>query len=655
MAIDNRKWTSAEDETVPMLSGAYAPVALAHYRLRAAAHRIATDCERVLGELNGTTHQSWRDAVGSALLAAQHLRSLIVRSRASKTGADAHAALVVLEAAIRDPRQKIVDAMSALLALIPTDVEEEMIMQDARAIRDATLGLFAPEAPAPNRATTAPAGAAQGRASDAKARVLVADDEEALRRHLSRMLERLGYEPILAKNGREALELAERDPPDLIITDLSMPEMTGHELLARLKTSAKTQHIPVIVVSGEGDSDSVVKCLEAGAEDHLAKPYEKVVLQARIRTSLERKRMRDQELAYLRRVAQLTAAAEAVERQSYDSGMLEDVRLQEDQLGQLARVFDRMMTGIRSREAQLEARVRQLRREMEETAARLPATPPISEDSHFAVGDGLAGRYEIKRELGKGGMGMVYLAHDRELDEDVAIKVVRRDLIGEDPTLLERLKSELRLARRISHRNVVRSHDLGEWEGLYFLSMEYIRGTTVADLVASHGRLSVDSTLAIATQLVDALVVAHAAQIIHRDIKPGNLLVDETGALKVTDFGLARPAQRSSELTQAGLVVGTPRYMSPEQLMGGDVDARTDLFATGAVLYECLTGRVPFDASTPGGLVGQMLEGPPVPVAVLQPAVPPALAGIIERLLLFDADKRYNSARELADALTKVS
>ena len=655
MAIDNRKWTSAEDETVPMLSGAYAPVALAHYRLRAAAHRIATDCERVLGELNGTTHQSWRDAVGSALLAAQHLRSLIVRSRASKTGADAHAALVVLEAAIRDPRQKIVDAMSALLALIPTDVEEEMIMQDARAIRDATLGLFAREAPAPNRATTAPAGAAQGRASDAKARVLVADDEEALRRHLSRMLERLGYEPILAKNGREALELAERDPPDLIITDLSMPEMTGHELLARLKTSAKTQHIPVIVVSGEGDSDSVVKCLEAGAEDHLAKPYEKVVLQARIRTSLERKRMRDQELAYLRRVAQLTAAAEAVERQSYDSGMLEDVRLQEDQLGQLARVFDRMMTGIRSREAQLEARVRQLRREMEETAARLPATPPISEDSHFAVGDGLAGRYEIKRELGKGGMGMVYLAHDRELDEDVAIKVVRRDLIGEDPTLLERLKSELRLARRISHRNVVRSHDLGEWQGLYFLSMEYIRGTTVADLVASHGRLSVDSTLAIATQLVDALVVAHAAQIIHRDIKPGNLLVDETGALKVTDFGLARPAQRSSELTQAGLVVGTPRYMSPEQLMGGDVDARTDLFATGAVLYECLTGRVPFDASTPGGLVGQMLEGPPVPVAVLQPAVPPALAGIIERLLLFDADKRYNSARELADALTKVS
>jgi serine/threonine protein kinase len=365
--------------------------------------------------------------------------------------------------------------------------------------------------------------------------------------------------------------------------------------------------------------------------------------------------MRDQELAYLRRVAQLTAAAEAVERQSYDSRMLEQLRLEEDQLGQLARVFDRMMTGIRSREAQLESRLRQLRREMEETAAGLPAPPPISEDSHFAVGDGLAGRYEIKRELGRGGMGMVYLAHDRELDEDVALKLVRRDLIKEDPTLLERLKSELRLARRISHRNVVRSHDLGEWQGLYFLSMEYVQGTTVADLIASHGRLSVDSTLAIATQLVDALVVAHAAQIIHRDIKPGNLLIDETGALKVTDFGLARPVQRNTELTVAGLAVGTPRYMSPEQLMADDVDARTDLFATGVVLYECLTGRVPFDASTPGGLVAQMLEGLPVPVLYLQPAVPRPLAAIIERLLQRDRDKRFPSARELADELTKVS
>jgi serine/threonine protein kinase len=314
-----------------------------------------------------------------------------------------------------------------------------------------------------------------------------------------------------------------------------------------------------------------------------------------------------------------------------------------------------MIGGIRSREAQLESRVRQLRREMEETAARLPATPPVSEDSHYAVGEALAGRYEIKRELGKGGMGMVYLARDRELDEDVAIKIVRRDILGQDPTLLERLKSEIRLARRISHTNVVRSHDLGEWEGVYFLSMEYIQGTTVADLIASHGRLSLDSTLAIATQLVDALAVAHAAQIIHRDIKPSNLLVDESGTLKVTDFGLARPVQRNSAVTQAGLVVGTPRYMSPEQLMGDQVDGRTDLFATGVVLYECLTGRVPFDAETGGGLIAQMLAGPPVPVRHFLPTVPPALEAIIDRLLQREAERRFKSARDLAEELGKVS
>jgi CheY-like chemotaxis protein/predicted Ser/Thr protein kinase len=652
MTIDNRQRASSEAETVQIQIGDQAPVALAYYRLRAAAHHIAADCERLLGELDGTTHELWRDAMGKALLAAQQMRSLIERDSGRKSGGRARVALDALQAAIREPRQKIVDAMSALLALIPTAVEEEMIMQDARAIRELALGLFAPEASAPGGAITAPAMASK---SGATARILVADDEEALRRHLLRMLERLGYQVILARNGREALELAERELPDVIITDLSMPEMTGHELLARLKSNERTQHIPVIVVSGDADTSSVVKCLEQGAEDHLSKPYEPVVLQARVRTSLERKRMRDLELAYLRRVAQLTAAAEAVERQAYDSHMLGDLGRQTDQLGQLARVFDRMIGGIRSREAQLESRVRHLRREMEETAARLPATPPLSEDSHYAVGEALAGRYEIKRELGKGGMGMVYLARDRELDEDVAIKIVRRDILGQDPTLLERLKSEIRLARRISHTNVVRSHDLGEWEGVYFLSMEYIQGTTVADLIASHGRLSLDSTLAIATQLVDALAVAHAAQIIHRDIKPSNLLVDESGTLKVTDFGLARPVQRNSAVTQAGLVVGTPRYMSPEQLMGDQVDGRTDLFATGVVLYECLTGRVPFDAETGGGLIAQMLAGPPVPVRHFLPTVPPALEAIIDRLLQREAERRFKSARDLAEELGKVS
>jgi len=409
------------------------------------------------------------------------------------------------------------------------------------------------------------------------------------------------------------------------------------------------------VVTGVDDIHSVVRCIEQGAEDHLTKPYETVVLQARVRASLERKRMRDLELAYLRRVAQLTAAAEAVEQKSYESGALAGLTQETDELGQLARVFDRMVSGIRSREELLEGRLRQLRREIRQVsnpAGRVSGA--ISEESPFAAGQVLADRYEIREELGKGGMGMVYLAHDRKLGEDVAVKIVRRELVGQDPNLLERLKSEMRLARKISHRNVVRAHDLGEFEGVHFLTMEYVKGINLAELLGTRGRLTVESTLAIGNQLADALTVAHEQQIIHRDIKPANLLVDEEGVLKVMDFGLARSVQRTGELTQAGFVVGTPRYMAPEQLFGGDMDARSDLFAAGVVFYECLTGKPPYEASTPLAVVAKMLEARPVAVRELSPDVPASLSLLVDKLLQRDPNDRVKSARELGEQLSQI-
>jgi serine/threonine protein kinase len=179
----------------------------------------------------------------------------------------------------------------------------------------------------------------------------------------------------------------------------------------------------------------------------------------------------------------------------------------------------------------------------------------------------------------------------------------------------------------------------GNWQGTLggaqslrvVITMELITGVTVADLIEARGRLGVDATLAIGTQLADALTVAHAAGVIHRDIKPENLLVDEGGTLKVTDFGLARPVQRANELTHPGYIVGTPRYMAPEQFRGGDLDARTDLFATGAVLYRCLTGRIPFAGGTALGL-----------------------AAVVERLLQREPEMRVQSARELAERLTQI-
>lgn len=658
--MSGREEISGEETVVIPADGRQ--IAVTRYRLRAATHRIAADCERILGDMDRPERRLWRTSVGEALIAARHLMAL-VDHRLGPTGSPDPAGLVaLLRDEIREPQRHIVQSMTTLLGLVPTGLEEELLLQDARTIREAAVGLGTTDAavrpPNAQRSPDSLPGARPGVGSTdptpTRPRLLVVDDEAGLRRLLSRTLDRLGYDVTVAEHGRAALEIAERLPLDLIITDITMPEMDGFELLQRLKSHDTTRHVPVIMVSGLDDLQSVVRCIEQGAEDHLTKPYETVLLQARVRASLERKRMRDLELAYLGRVAQLTAAAEAFEQQTYDSQSLSSLGRDEDELGQLARVFDRMVSGIRSREEQLQSRLRQLRQEIRLSRAEQPLRTGVSDESPFVIGQVLAERYEVKAELGKGGMGMVYLARDRQLAEDVAVKVVRRDLVGQDPNLLERLKSEIRLTRRISHRNVVRAHDLGEWQGVYFLTMEYVKGISVAELLDTRGRLSVESTLAIGSQLAEALAVAHEQQIIHRDIKPQNLLVDDEGVLKVMDFGLARLVQRSEGLTQAGYVVGTPRYMAPEQILGGDVDARTDLFATGVVLYECLTGQAPFEGSSPMALMAKMLDGHPPSIRELVPEVPPVLAMLVERLLQREPKDRVGSARDLAEQLAQI-
>jgi hypothetical protein len=407
------------------------------------------------------------------------------------------------------------------------------------------------------------------------------------------------------------------------------------------------------MISSQDDLRSVTRCIELGADDHIGKPYEPRLLQARISASLERKQMRDLELDHLRRVAVLTSAAEEVEREAYVSGSLRELVARDDELGRLARVFDRMVSGLKSREQRLQHRLRELRREMGGAITGSDAAA-VSAESPFASGEILASRYEIKGHLGKGGMGMVYHALDRELGEEVAVKVVRRDIVSRDPGMVERLKSEIRLARRISHRNVVRAHDLGEWKGTYFITMELVKGITVAELIDRRGRLTVDSTLAIGSQLAEALAVAHEEQIVHRDIKPANLLIDGAGVLKVMDFGIARLIERDVNLTLGGFIVGTPQYMAPEQLMGAAVDARADLFSAGVVLYECLAGRPPFVAESPLSLMAAMTEGnyPRLRDAVGQ--VPESVEALIDKLLQLQPNARVASARELAHKLGEL-
>jgi len=253
---------------------------------------------------------------------------------------------------------------------------------------------------------------------------------------------------------------------------------------------------------------------------------------------------------------------------------------------------------------------------------------------------------------------VVYRALDRELQEPVAIKTLRPEALTGDSVALERFKQEIRLARRIAHRNVVRTYDLGEVNGMYYLTMEFVEGTSLKVLIASRGKLPVAVTLTVGKQLCRALEVAHAEGVIHRDIKPQNMVVEPSGFLKVMDFGIARlanpPKDKQRGLTEAGTTIGTPDYMSPEQLSGSELDPRSDLYSAGVVLFECLTGRVPFEADTTWSLIAKHLEEAPPDPRTLNADVPDALARVVLKAMGKRPEERYRSASELHDALAAI-
>ncbi|MDZ7631948.1 MAG: serine/threonine-protein kinase [Gemmatimonadaceae bacterium] len=232
----------------------------------------------------------------------------------------------------------------------------------------------------------------------------------------------------------------------------------------------------------------------------------------------------------------------------------------------------------------------------------------------------------MRDALGAGGAGWSSGAFDRPepVGEMIALKTLHPDALSDDPEALERFKSELRLARRLTHRNIVRTYDLGVAGGRYWIHHGAASpGTSLRALLDREGVLPLAAALAIGKQLFRALDVAHDAGILHRDIKPQNLMVQPDGTLKVMDFGIARAITRASGLTQAGVVMGTPEYMAPEQLLGEAIDARSDLFSAGVVLFECVTGRRPIEAESPAVLIARMLHDSMPSAVSVAPSVPP--------------------------------
>jgi serine/threonine protein kinase/Tfp pilus assembly protein PilF/predicted negative regulator of RcsB-dependent stress response len=272
---------------------------------------------------------------------------------------------------------------------------------------------------------------------------------------------------------------------------------------------------------------------------------------------------------------------------------------------------------------------------------------PFGAAGEQALSEGsiLGGRYEILAVIGKGGMGWVYKARDREIDRIVALKVIREDL-ARDENIIKRFRDEIILARKVTHKNVLRIYDIAEAEGRKFISMPYIEGRDLKDVITEEGALDIERALEISRQVLEALKSAHEAGVIHRDLKPQNIMIDKEGSVCVADFGIAKSADTGG-LTVTGQIVGTPEYMSPEQAEGKDVDFRSDIYSFGLILYEMLTGRVPFKAdSIISTLMLRLREKPQAP-SKDNSAVPPWLDRLVMRTLEKEVEERYASADEV--------
>ncbi len=267
-------------------------------------------------------------------------------------------------------------------------------------------------------------------------------------------------------------------------------------------------------------------------------------------------------------------------------------------------------------------------------------------------GSVIGDRYELGAQLGTGGMARVYLAHDRVLDRQVAVKVLSENYAA-DPSFVERFRREASAAAGLNHPNIVAVYDRGEADGSYYIVMEYLPGPDLKQVIRRRAPLSPTVAIDNALQILAALGAAHRRDVIHRDVKPQNVMVDEDGNLKVTDFGIAR-AGEGTQMTEAGSVIGTAQYLSPEGARGEEVTAASDCYCVGIILYEMLTGGVPFDGDRAVAVAMKQVNEPPVPPRVYEPDIPPALEAVVLRALEKRPSDRFRTAEEFSEALLAV-
>jgi len=274
---------------------------------------------------------------------------------------------------------------------------------------------------------------------------------------------------------------------------------------------------------------------------------------------------------------------------------------------------------------------------------------PIRE---LTTGTTFAGRYQVIEEIGKGGMGKVYKVLDKEIDGKVALKLIRPEIVTDKKTI-ERFRNELKMARDISHKNVCRMYDLNKDEETYYITMEYVPGEDLKSFIRRAGQLSVGKSIAIAKQVCEGLVEAHRLEVVHRDLKPQNVMIDREGNVRIMDFGVARSLKEKG-ITGVGVMIGTPEYMSPEQVEGKEVDQRSDIYSLGVIIYEMVTGRVPFEGDTPLSIaVKHKIEAPRSPKEI-NAQIPDDLSRVVLKCMEKDKEKRCQSASELLSELANI-
>jgi serine/threonine protein kinase/Tfp pilus assembly protein PilF len=289
---------------------------------------------------------------------------------------------------------------------------------------------------------------------------------------------------------------------------------------------------------------------------------------------------------------------------------------------------------------------------------------PVSEDipiptqtieapkEELTTGSTFARRYQIIEELGRGGMGKVYKANDIDVKEKVAIKLIKPE-ISTDKNTIERFQNELKFARKIRHKNVCQMYDLNKEEGTYYISMEYVEGENLRNMIRMSGQLGIGTAISVTKQVCAGLHEAHKIGVIHRDLKPSNIMIDREGNVRIMDFGIARSLKEKG-ITGAGVMIGTPEYMSPEQVEGRDTDQRSDIYSLGAILYEMVTGRVPFEGDTALAIaVKQKTEKPKDPKE-FNTQLPEDLSSLILKCLEKDKNNRYQNAEELRLGLENI-